>query len=105
MIVAGAAKLYLGRDRGAAAWLRRAVETNRNYPLAHFFLASTLAQSRPDERGTSAMKSTAHTMRRLPIQRSTSSPNTCFILALVICVALCTQVDDFLICLTCSPVD
>ena len=43
MLVAGAAKPYLGRDQEAAAWLRRAVETNRNYPLAHFFLASTLA--------------------------------------------------------------
>jgi tetratricopeptide (TPR) repeat protein len=34
MLVAGAAKLYLGCDQEAAAWLRRAVETNRNYPIA-----------------------------------------------------------------------
>jgi tetratricopeptide (TPR) repeat protein len=43
MFNAGAAKLYLGRHEEAAAWLRRAVETNRNYPAAHFFLGCTLA--------------------------------------------------------------
>jgi hypothetical protein len=45
MAVAGSAKLYLARDDEAAAWLRRSIETNRNFPLAHFFLASSLARS------------------------------------------------------------
>jgi tetratricopeptide (TPR) repeat protein len=41
MLVAGVAKLYLGSDEEAATWLRRAIETNRNFPIAHFFLAAT----------------------------------------------------------------
>jgi tetratricopeptide (TPR) repeat protein len=43
MLCAGAAKLYLGRDEEAAAWLRRSIEANPNYPLARFFLASACA--------------------------------------------------------------
>ena len=34
---------YLGSDEEAVALLRRAIETNRNYPLAHFCLAAALA--------------------------------------------------------------
>lgn len=40
---AGVAKLWLGADAEAVAWLRRSVEANRNYPLAHFYLAAALA--------------------------------------------------------------
>lgn len=40
---AGIAKLWLGADADAVAWLRRSVEANRNYPLAHFYLAAALA--------------------------------------------------------------
>jgi tetratricopeptide (TPR) repeat protein len=43
MMVAGAAKLYLGRDEEAAAWLRRSVETNPNFSIPHFLLATALA--------------------------------------------------------------
>ena len=39
----GFAKLQLGADAEAAGWLRRAVEVNRNYPLAHFHLAAAEA--------------------------------------------------------------
>jgi len=42
--IAGVAKLSLGRDDEAVAWLRRAVEVNRMYPLAQFTLAAALAQ-------------------------------------------------------------
>jgi TolB-like protein/tetratricopeptide (TPR) repeat protein len=42
--IAGVAKLSLGRDDEAVAWLRRAVEANRMYPLAQFTLAAALAQ-------------------------------------------------------------
>jgi len=44
MAAAGVAKLYVGRDEEAVAWFRRAIETNRNYPVAYFFLAAALAQ-------------------------------------------------------------
>jgi tetratricopeptide (TPR) repeat protein len=43
MSYAGTAKLWQGADAEAAAWLRRSVEANRNYPLAHFYLAVALA--------------------------------------------------------------
>ncbi len=44
MTVAGTARFFLGGNEAAVGWLRRAVETNRNIPLAHFFLAAALAQ-------------------------------------------------------------
>jgi len=40
---AGAAKLHLGADEEAVTWFRRSIETNRNFPLVHFFLAAALA--------------------------------------------------------------
>ena len=43
MHYAGLAKLVLGADAEAVAWLRRSLEANRNYPLAHFHLAAALA--------------------------------------------------------------
>jgi TolB-like protein/class 3 adenylate cyclase len=43
MAGAGVAKLYLGADQAAVAWLRRAIENNRNQPIAHFWLAAALA--------------------------------------------------------------
>jgi TolB-like protein len=42
-VAAGVAKLALCRDEEAVTWLHRAIETNRTFPLAHFFLASALA--------------------------------------------------------------
>jgi tetratricopeptide (TPR) repeat protein len=38
------AKLQLNADMEAVAWLRRSIEANRNFPLAHFHLAVALAQ-------------------------------------------------------------
>jgi TolB-like protein/Flp pilus assembly protein TadD len=43
MQFAGLAKLALGSDEEAVARLRRAVEINRNHPMAHFYLAAALA--------------------------------------------------------------
>ena len=43
MFFAGAAKLWRGDDAEAVAWLRRSIEANRNFPLAHFHLATALA--------------------------------------------------------------
>jgi TolB-like protein len=39
----GGAKLQLGADTEAVAWLRQSVEANRNFSLAHFNLAAALA--------------------------------------------------------------
>jgi TolB-like protein/class 3 adenylate cyclase/Tfp pilus assembly protein PilF len=43
MHFAGLAKLHLGADAEAVVWLRRCLEANRNYPIAHFLLAAALA--------------------------------------------------------------
>ncbi len=43
MVYVGAVKLVLGADEEAIAWLRRSIETNRNIPVGHFFLAAALA--------------------------------------------------------------
>jgi tetratricopeptide (TPR) repeat protein len=43
MTFAGSAKLLLGADAEAVAWLRRSIEANRNLPIAHFHLAAGLA--------------------------------------------------------------
>ncbi len=39
----GYAKLLLGKDEEAVGLCRRAIEVNRNYPNAHFWLAASLA--------------------------------------------------------------
>jgi len=44
MYVAGGAKLLLGKDEEAVAWLRRSIEANRNFRNAHVSLAAALAQ-------------------------------------------------------------
>ena len=42
--IGGAAKLHLGKEEEAVAWLRRSVESNRNFPSSHFYLAAALAR-------------------------------------------------------------
>ena len=42
IFMVGTAKLRLEADHEAVAWLRRSVEANRNFPMAHFFLAAAL---------------------------------------------------------------
>ena len=42
MFIVGCAKLWMGADADAVMWLRQSIEANRNYPRAHFLLASAL---------------------------------------------------------------
>jgi TolB-like protein len=44
MMIVGIAKICLGKDEEAVAWLRRSIEINRNHSSAHFNLAAALAQ-------------------------------------------------------------
>jgi TolB-like protein len=44
MMRTGGVKSYLGRQEDAVAWLRRAIEANRSYPFAYFYLAAALVQ-------------------------------------------------------------
>jgi TolB-like protein/class 3 adenylate cyclase/Flp pilus assembly protein TadD len=52
LAIPGYAKFYLGNDEEAVEWLQRSIETNRNYPLAHFWIAAPLAHlgRQPDAR-------------------------------------------------------
>jgi len=43
--VAGVSKMLLGDDVAATSWLRRCIEANRSYSIAHFHLAAALALS------------------------------------------------------------
>jgi TolB-like protein/Flp pilus assembly protein TadD len=43
LTMAGFAKFCVGKDEEAVVLLRRSIEANRNYPLAHFVFAATLA--------------------------------------------------------------
>jgi tetratricopeptide (TPR) repeat protein len=43
LLFGAVAKLQLGADTEAVTWLRRSIEANRSYPLAHFLLAAALA--------------------------------------------------------------
>jgi tetratricopeptide (TPR) repeat protein len=56
MGIAGLAKLQLGDYEQAVAWLRRAIEANRNYPIANFNLAAALAQLGRMDEARSAVK-------------------------------------------------
>ena len=52
----GGAKLQLGADAEAVAWLRRCLDTNRNHPLANFFLGAALALVGEIEEARSSVK-------------------------------------------------
>jgi TolB-like protein/Tfp pilus assembly protein PilF len=43
MMIVGIAKVQVNADPEAVAWLRRGIDANRNFPLAHFHLAAALA--------------------------------------------------------------
>jgi len=52
----GLAKLHLGSYEQAVAWFRRAVEANRNFPPAYFWLAAALTQLGRLDEAQSAVK-------------------------------------------------
>jgi TolB-like protein/class 3 adenylate cyclase len=56
MSIAGDAKNHLGSSEEAAAWFRRAIEANRNFPFTHFSLAAALAQLGRLDEAHSAVK-------------------------------------------------
>jgi TolB-like protein/class 3 adenylate cyclase len=53
---AGAAKLQLGAYEQAVAWFRGAIEDNRNFPLAFFWLGAALARLERLDEARSAVK-------------------------------------------------
>ena len=79
MLFVGFAKLLLGADAEAVVWLRRSIETNRNFPLPHFYLAAALAfLDRPDEAQYAAQGAVAldpaFTLRRWRIHAPSNNP-------------------------------
>ena len=54
MAIAGFAKFFVGGGEEAVALLRRSIETNRNYPPAHFVLAAALAHLDRDNEARAA---------------------------------------------------
>jgi TolB-like protein/Tfp pilus assembly protein PilF len=69
MLFVGVAKFGLGSDEEAITWFRRAIETNRNFPLAHFYLAATLAQVGRFDEARSAVQAGLALNRSFTIQR------------------------------------
>jgi tetratricopeptide (TPR) repeat protein len=53
---AGAGKMNLGADEEAVALFRRSIETNRTFPVTHFFLAAMLANRGEQEEAQSEVK-------------------------------------------------
>ena len=81
MMYVGLAKCALGADAEAVAWLRRSIEANRNYALAHFYLAAALAllgrldEARAAARGTCARSHLHHP----PLPRGAPSDNPTYL--------------------------
>ena len=75
----GVAKIQLRADAEAVGWLRRSIEANRNFPLAHFCLAGALGLLGVlDEARTAAKAGLAldpdFTIRRLRSTRRSNNP-------------------------------
>jgi len=56
LFIAGVAKNYLSSWEQAVGWFRRAIEANRNFPLAFFHLSAALAQLGRLDEARSAVK-------------------------------------------------
>jgi TolB-like protein/Flp pilus assembly protein TadD len=76
----GISKVQLGADAEAVAWLRRSIETNRNFPPSHFELAAALGLlGIVDEARTAAKAAIAlnpgFTIRRLRAGKFSDNPS------------------------------
>jgi TolB-like protein/class 3 adenylate cyclase len=75
----GVAKLLLGADADAVVWLRRSIEANRNFPIAHFIHATALALlGHPDQAQAAAQAGLAldpsFTIRRYRVNPASDNP-------------------------------
>ena len=81
LMMIGFAKLQIGADAEAVAWFHRSLETNRNYPIAHFGLAAALALLDSQEDARAAAKAglaldPGFTIRRFRLNAQGDNP-TC----------------------------
>jgi TolB-like protein/class 3 adenylate cyclase len=79
MQIVGAAKMQLGADAEAVGWLRRSIETNRNFPLTHFLLAAALGLLGTLDEARAAAKAglaldPSFTIRRMRMTVSSDNP-------------------------------
>jgi tetratricopeptide (TPR) repeat protein len=74
MLFAGFAKLCLGRDEEAVAWLNRSVELSPSLPLAHFLLAAAFARLGRIEDAREAARAGLELNPSFTISRYRSSP-------------------------------
>jgi tetratricopeptide (TPR) repeat protein len=80
----GVAKIFLRVDDQAVAWLRRSIESNRNFPQSHFYLAVALARLGRVDEARSAVKAglalnPALTVSRLSATLTTASDDPTFL--------------------------
>jgi len=80
MHIAGMAKIQIGADTEAVAWLRRSTEANRNFPTAHFWLAAALGLLGALDEARSAAKAgltldPSFTISRLLVTQSSDNPS------------------------------
>jgi TolB-like protein/class 3 adenylate cyclase len=76
----GMAKSFLDRPEEAVVWLRRSLDSNRNYPPTHFYLAAAFAQlERPNEARSSVNAGLAldprFTLERFRLSAESDSPS------------------------------
>ncbi|RXG84560.1 adenylate/guanylate cyclase domain-containing protein [Bradyrhizobium vignae] len=79
MHIAGMAKILIGADTEAVAWLRRSIEANRNFPAAHFWLAAALGLLGERDEARSAAKvglklDPGFTISRLLVSEASNNP-------------------------------
>jgi TolB-like protein/Flp pilus assembly protein TadD len=72
----GAAKMSLGADQEAVAFLRRSIENNRTIPLTHFFLAAALANLEKLEEARVETKAALALDPAFTIQRFLGAPES-----------------------------
>jgi hypothetical protein len=79
MMIVGIANVALSADTEAVVWLRRSIEANRNFPMAHFHLAVAFAlHGSLDEARAAARVALAFdpsfTIRRFQRQLASNNP-------------------------------
>ena len=79
MFCVGMAKVQLGADAEAVDWLRRSIEANRNFPVAHFEFAGALALLGSLEQARKAVHTglaldPGFTLRRYRAHKSSDNP-------------------------------
>jgi hypothetical protein len=76
MIYVGLAKVQLGADAEAVVWMRRGLDANRNYSLAHFQLGAVLARLGELEQARAAVQGGLALDPRFTIRRFRDATST-----------------------------